>query len=314
VAGNDSGVTPGVSIVISTRNRREDVLTAVESCLSQRYEPLEVLVYDDASTDGTAEAVRARFPEVRVFIGKSQVGYLVWRNRGIRDAAGEFVLSIDDDSYFTDADTVGRLVRQFAQCPRAAAIALPYFEPDFGRRDQWMPDVPPGTPLRSYVGCAHALRRRVVLELGGYREFLTHQGEERDLCIRLRERGWGVIYGDTPPLVHRYSPNRDRDRVNYFGYRNTLLFSGLNAPQPYVIPRMLIDAVQLLRYRFRWKSLPAKAAAVAAGFHAIWTHRAHRMPVSRATYAEYRSLPGHGPLKPRSRRLPQPLTREVPVS
>ena len=55
------------SIVIVTRNRREEALKAISSSLQQEYQPLEVLVYDDASTDGTSDAISERFPQVRLF-------------------------------------------------------------------------------------------------------------------------------------------------------------------------------------------------------------------------------------------------------
>ncbi len=290
-------MNPGVSIVISTRNRCGDAVTAIESSLAQRYEPLEVLLYDDASTDGTAEVVRDRFPEVRLVASDKQQGYLVWRNQGFRDASGEYVISLDDDSYFTDADTVTRVVELFAASPQAAAIALPYCEPQRGQGNSRMSPCPAGTPLRSYVGCAHAIRRQLALDAGGYRELLTHQGEEKDLCIRLRDHGWDIVYGDSPPLVHMYSENRDRQRHNYYGYRNTLLFSALNVPHPYAVPRMLLDSLQLLGHRFSLGALPASLHAVAAGWIAGARHLADRAPVTHATYRQYRSLPGHGPLE-----------------
>ncbi|MCA9073889.1 MAG: glycosyltransferase [Planctomycetaceae bacterium] len=300
--------------MISTRNRRDDVLRAVESCLAQNYRPLEVLVYDDASTDGTSEAVQGHFPEVKLHTSPEQVGYLVWRNQGFRDAIGEFVVSIDDDSYFTDPRTIDRVVDLFGRFPRAGAIALPYFEPVCERSNGRMPPRSVGTPLRHYIGCAHALRRELVLEIGGYPELLIHQGEERDLCLRMLDRGWETIYGDTPPLVHCYSPSRDRQRVNYFGYRNTLLFSGMHVPQPYVIPRLLIDSLQLFKYRLTLSSVPDKLRCISAGWVACARQWRDRTVVDSSTYRRYRSLPCHGPLETMDQELPKPLKSEGSVA
>jgi len=284
---------PPASIVISTRNRREDVLVAIESSLAQKYEPLEVIVYDDASTDGTAEAIQNRFPEVRLIASNVQQGYIAWRNRGFIDAGGEFIFSLDDDAYFTDPHTVTKAVGLFERHPKAAAIALPFIEPH-GHGATARP-VDAGAPLKCYVGCAHALRRDIALQLGRYREFLVHQGEERDLCLRMLEAGWGIIYGDSGAIVHLYSPKRDQARLSYYGFRNTLLISWLNIPQPYVIPRIIIDSAQLFRYRLTLTGVPSRLRVITAGWLACIKHWGDRRAVRRETYRRFRSLVGHGP-------------------
>ncbi len=305
--------SPIVTIVITSRNRCHDLLRALSSCLSQSYETLEVIVYDDASDDDTSAAVRSVFPQVRIIRHEVRKGLVVRRNEGFRDATGEFVLSIDDDAYFTDPGTVARVVELFQEYPNAAAIALPYTEPRSDRGSGRMAPLPTGTVLRNYIGCAHALRRQVVLDVGGYRELLVHQAEERDLSVRLLNDGWDIIYGDSPPLVHLYSPIRERERVNYYGCRNTVLFNYLNVPHPYALPRMLADSLQLVLYRFGMRTLPAKLHAVASGWGASWQYRRERAPVSKATYQKYRSLPGHGPLAAPDGAIPKPLHWVAPT-
>jgi glycosyltransferase involved in cell wall biosynthesis len=306
-----TAVTPTVSIVISTRNRRDDVLRAIESALAQEYPSLEVLVYDDASTDGTAEAVSAEFPEVRLHASSERGGYLRWRNRGFRESRGAYVVSIDDDGYFADTETVSRIVELFDAYPQAAGIALPYVEPQSSRTQSRMPPTPVGTQLRNYIGCAHALRRDVVLQLGGYRELLVHQGEERDLSLRLLDAGWQIVLGDCPTIVHCYSPNREVSRISFYGYRNTLLFSGLNVPLPEAAVRLVVDSIQLLMYRFSWATLPSRVGAVLAGCWACLRYVGERRPVGRGTYRLYRRLPLHGPMPLAGGELPEPVLRKV---
>ncbi|MBX3437492.1 MAG: glycosyltransferase family 2 protein [Planctomycetaceae bacterium] len=302
---------PDASIVIASRNRAPELMTAIESCLAQTGREIEILVYDDASTDQTAVQIAKQFPEVRMFPCQERRGLIVRRNQGFHDARSDFVFSIDDDAYFIDPETVDTALKLFEQYPTAAAIALTYLEPVSERSNGRMTAQPLGAPLRSYIGCAHVLRRKCALEVGGYRDLLVHQGEERDLCIRLLERGWSTIYGATPPLVHLQSPKRDQERVNYYGYRNTLLFSSLNAPQPYVVPRMVLDSLQLLRHRFRARTLPARLYAIAAGWLASAKLLPQRAPVSRATYRRFRSLKGHGPLEQSCEELPPPLKQNA---
>ena len=93
---NDS---PLVSIVITTRNRKAELSRALSSCSQLSGIPFEVLVYDDASTDGTAEEVETRFPWVRLVRSEEHAERVLLRNRAFREAKGQFVLTIDDDCY-----------------------------------------------------------------------------------------------------------------------------------------------------------------------------------------------------------------------
>lgn len=283
------------TIVIVTRNRRDDVLRAVASALKQDFEPLEVLVYDDASEDGTAKAVAERFSGVKVVRVEKRVGSIVLRNRGFREATGDVVLPIDDDVYFTREDTVQMVVNRFADSPSLAASALRYLEANRPDRLGFMSHVPDGEQIRSFVGCACAIRRRYVLEVGGYRDTLIHQGEERDFCLRLMDRGYEIRYMECPPIIHEPSPTRDRAQLAYLGLRNTFLFDVLNVPVPEVLIRLPIDALQLLRYRVTWRVFPGRLWMVIRGLASCLLHLPKRCAVSRSTYRRFRSLPTHGP-------------------
>src|SRR5436309_15491076 len=93
------------SVVIITRNRKEELLVAVQSALSQATQP-EVLVIDDGSDDSTSEMVRSEFPTVRVERSKVSRGYIFQRNRAALLANGEVIFSIDDDAKFSSANVI----------------------------------------------------------------------------------------------------------------------------------------------------------------------------------------------------------------
>ena len=67
-----------------------------------------------------------------------------------------------------------------------------------------------------FIGTAHAVRRDVFLACGGYREFLVHQGEEGDFCIRMLAGGHHVRLGNSDPIHHFESPRRDFRRMDYY--------------------------------------------------------------------------------------------------
>lgn len=302
------------SIVITTRNRREDVIRAVDSCIAQRGLRFEVLVYDDASDDGTVEAVRDRYPTCRVFESASRTGYIVNRNRGFRDAIAPYVFSLDDDAYFSSSDTVARVVEWLSADETIGAIAIPYIEP-YDKRSLSSLHRPflerPGAELRSFVGCAHAVRRDVALTLGGYREFFVHQHEEREFCLRLRAAGWRIAYADTLPIVHMVSGKREPKRITRYGGRNQILTEFLNAPFPDVVVRILRTSIGLVKYRFSIKELPLRISAIGAGLLDAVRYRKYRKPVNREFYKAHRRLPSHGALDWKAP-LPGPCQLKVP--
>lgn len=267
------------------------------SCFAQTGVNLEVLVYDDASTDNTADAVREQWPQCRVYESTIRTGYIVNRNRGFRDAKAPIVFSLDDDAYFSDSTIVRRILETF-RLPKVGAVAIPYVEP-LNRRSKSSLDIPlnlqSGTEVRSYVGCAHAIRRDLALELDGYREFFVHQREEAELCLRIRRAGWKIIVGDSAPIVHMVSPKRDNDRVTYYAGRNIILSEMLNAPLPYVVLRPISTSIKFLAYRFSWSSVPLKLRALWAGIGDGLRYRHLRNPVDRSTYQRYWSMVSHGP-------------------
>ncbi len=88
--------SPSVSVIIPTFNRRERVLKAIASVVSQTRQPDEIIVVDDGSTDGSSAAIRNNFPTVTV-IRQENSGVSSARNAGIRAATGEWLAFLDSD-------------------------------------------------------------------------------------------------------------------------------------------------------------------------------------------------------------------------
>lgn len=280
------------TVVIVTKNRRDDVLNAVGSALSQTARP-EVIVIDDGSTDGTAAALR-ECPGVRVVRHQHSQGYIVRRNEGAQLASGETIFSIDDDAAFTSARTVEQTLREF-DATRIAAVAIPYIEPRKGDRE--MQRAPAGGPWVTdcFIGTAHAIRRDVFLALGGYRERLIHQGEERDFCIRLLDAGYVVRLGTADPIHHYESPQRDFSRMDYYGRRNDVLFAWHYVPMPHLPVHLAGTLVNAVRSAWQAGRLSRMAAGSMAGLTVSFTHPQDRRPVSTAVYRLHRRLKKTGP-------------------
>ena len=220
-----------VTVVVTTRNRKEDLRICLASVQRQTLE-VETIVIDDASTDGTGDMIRAEFPDVRLICHQEMHGYIRGRNEGARLATGEVLVSLDDDAAFSS----DRIIEDALACfddDRVAAVAIPYV--DVNREPtvrQVAPDGHATYVVESFIGTSHALRRSVFVKLGGYREELFHQGEESDYCIRLLAAGYVVRLGHGAPIHHFESPRRDFRRMDHYGPRNAILFGWQNVPFP----------------------------------------------------------------------------------
>ena len=280
-------------IVIVTKNRMPELRRAIASSLEQSAAP-EVLVIDDGSTDGTSEMMRSEFPQVRLDQTAHSLGYIAQRNRAARLTAADIIISIDDDAIFSSCRVVEQAVAAFGH-PRVAAVAIPYSEPH--KTEQMLQTAPDNRGIwvtDFFRGTAHALRRDVFLELGGYRDHLVHQGEELDFCIRLLEQGLIVRLGQGDHIIHYEVQRRDWSRMDYYGRRNDILFVWHNVPAISVPQHLGGTTINGMRCAIMAGSM-AMVRGTLAGYATIprlWNERA---PVSASVYRLHRKLKTQGP-------------------
>lgn len=286
---------PIATVVITTKNRKDELCQALESVMTQTV-PLEVLVIDDGSTDGTTELVQTRFPEATVVRQELSQGLVVQRNRGAKLATTEFIFSIDDDAAFSTPHVVEQTLADFSD-PRIGAVAIPYIEPHKSnllmqlapsKNCVWITD--------KFIGTAHALRREMFLELEGYREMLVHQGEEGDFCIRMLEHGWMTRLGNSDPILHFESPRRDFRRMDYYGRRNDILFAWHHVPFQFFPVHLARTSFNGIGAALRARRFYSMAAGMLAGYYGCVRRWSERSPVSKRTYMMNRRLRKNGPL------------------
>ena len=267
---------------------------------------MEVVVIDDGSTDGTGDLVRGLFPKVRLIRHEQSCGYVVRRNEGARAASSEVVFSIDDDAAFTSPSTVEQTLREFDD-PRIGAVAIPYVEPN--KDNQVLQRAPAGGTwvTDSYVGTAHAVRRGAFLQVGGYREQLVHQGEERDFCLRLLLSGRVVRLGRADVIHHYESPQRDMRRMDYYGRRNDVLFAWHLVPMPYLALHLAGTTVNGIRSAWRSRRPVHMIHGVFSGYVGCVRQWSERSPVPVEVYLLQRRLKAAGacPLKEIEDQLPR---------
>ena len=180
---------PLVSCVIPVYNGARYLAEALDSVLAQTHRPLEVIVVDDGSTDGSAElAARYRDP-VRV-VRQTHRGLAATRNAGVRSAAGDFVAHLDADDLWMPE----KLARQLARFRERPEIDLGlsrfqnFWVPELADEARRYQDHPLAQPMGGYF-VDTLLTRRSLFETVG--EFDTREGLASDTlwCARAVERG-----------------------------------------------------------------------------------------------------------------------------
>ena len=280
---------PIATIVIATKNRRNDLTRALCSAFAQTC-PVEILVMDDGSNDGTQELVRQDFPDARLVRSEQSRGYIVQRNAAARIAQTPFLFSIDDDATFSSPDVISRTIADFSN-PRIGAVAIPCI--DVLRSN--LPRQPFPHDHRSHVapqfiGTAYAVRKDVFIQVGGFREELFHQGEERDFCARLYNRGYVVALGTAGPIHHFESPQRDTRRMDIFGRRNDILFPFHNAPWPFLVSHLLGTTFHGLTFGLRQRKMLRSIRGIVRGYFDGVRAIPRREPVQIHVYRLLRQL------------------------
>lgn len=301
------------SFVICTRNRKDVLLQCVGAALTQTV-PVEVLVFDDGSSDGTAEALAEAFPPDRFPLLTYErhpggVGPCALRNRGTRLARCEIVFPLDDDAVMTSPDTVEHVLREFDH-PRVGAVAIPYINvrrPD-ATEHQRAPSPEGVYVLAEYLGASHAIRRSVFLAIGGYREEVFQYGEEGDVCLRMLELGYVCRAGTSAPIHHLESLSRNAARQNQLGPRNNVYLAYCNAPTLFLLPNLISTSVRGLSWGVREGTLKNSAIGLYQGYRMLLSRRSSRRPVIRKAFATFRHLRG---LSGRAATLAQ-LERSLP--
>jgi GT2 family glycosyltransferase len=217
-------------------------MECLRSLLSQQVEGgFEVIVVDNASADGTVEAVRENFPAVKVIANANNRGFAAANNQALAVARGEYVLLLNPDTV-VPAGALGALLAVADQHPQAGALAPKLLNTDgslqlscrrfpnpwaalfrntiLGRlfpkepwtREYLMADWP-HDEVREVdwaSGAALLLRRAAIEQVGWLDEHFFWGSEDVDYCKRLWEAGWRVLYTPQPAIIHRIGGSTDR--------------------------------------------------------------------------------------------------------
>lgn len=288
---------PAVSIAIVTRDRRDELRLAVRSALEQDGLDFEVLVVDDGSSDGTSEMLRCDFPTVRVLRFEESAGLATRRNNATAAAWGDVIVAIDDDAVFTSSRIAADTLRDFDD-PQIAAVAIPFIDVNVSPEEhQRAPEREGRWIVAVFRGTAFAIRRRTLLDLGGFGGRIFHQGEEWDLALRMLDQGQLIRLGRADPIHHLASPKRSLRIMDVYGRRNELLISWTYFPTPWNLAFGAGYAAKGLVHGLRVRRPGAMLAGIWAGIRACAAVGGDRQPLRRSAFRLDRLLRRSGPLE-----------------
>ncbi len=269
---------PRTTVVIITRDRRDELLRTLDH-MTALSDAAPVVVVDNASSDGSADAVAVKHPEVRLIRAGANLASL-GRNLAVRRITTPYVAFCDDDTRWEPGALTGAAGLLDAHGGLATVTARIVVEPDLVEdpltpelRDSPVPrpDWLPGPALLSVLAGATMFRVAAFREVGGFSPRIWLGGEEELLAIDLAARGWWMCWAEEVVVRHAPSTLRDPRRRRQLGIRNTLWTTWLRRPARSALRR----SGAVLR------SLPRDRASVSAVCEALaglpWVLRERRV-------------------------------------
>jgi len=271
-----------VTFLISSYNRREVLLrTLGELREVERRCGLvtETIVVDNASRDGTADAVAFQFPNVQLIRQRRNTGACA-KNTGLAEASGAFVVFLDDDSFPT-VGSIRRMVEHFAADETLGAAVFDVLLPDGSHESSAYPSV--------VIGCGTGFRRAALQQVGGLPTDFFMQAEEYDLSLRLLDARWTIRRFSGLQVRHlKTATARVPTRTTRLDMRNNLMLATRYFPRHWMVP-FAIDWAR--RYwwiagtKGRRHQLAAINGAIAGIFRSLLP--GHRRPVGLAAFEHF---------------------------
>jgi len=213
---------PDVSIIVASWNTRE-LLAACLRSVAQEDIGAEVLVVDNASTDGSPEMLRREFGYVHLVANEENLGFARANNQGLRASRGRHVLLLNSDTV-VQPGALGAMIRFMDGHSRVGVCGPELLNVDGTLQQSWASFPSLWSELSGklvrrrrpyptqdgrlayevdWIGGACLLMRRATFEaVGPLDERFFMYSEETDWCFRARERGWTICYYPEARVVH----------------------------------------------------------------------------------------------------------------
>lgn len=294
-----SGQQPVISVCIANYNGIEIINGCLRSVMQQQSRfSFEILVHDDASSDGSADFVRTNYPGVTLIRSETNVGFCIANNRMAEAARGQYLLLLNNDAEL-HADALQTLLAEAGRLEEPTILTLPQYDAISGQLvdrgcllDPFFNPVPNLDPMRANVGMVIGaclwIPKTLWLELDGFPEWFGSVAEDMFLCCRARLAGYRVAVLATSGYKHYQGwsfggnrPDNGRLRSTYrrraLSERNKTYVMIVSAPMPqlvFILPvHLVMIAVEGIAIAFLGRDAKAWNEIYYSAFKATWRAR-----------------------------------------
>lgn len=307
---SDGTEAPALTVIIVTWNCRALALRCLATLArSALAEPPEVIVVDNASSDGTAAAIAATFPRVRVVANDQNRGFAAANNQALAEASGRHALLLNPDAFAEDPAALPALLRLLDDNPRLAIAGCRLVHAD-GRHQVgdagWRPglgslswhalgltQVFPGRLRGAFLvrpdalgpgpvavdwicGACLMVRMAAVRQVGALDPRFFLYAEDVEWGCRMRAAGWGVAYLPGPRVLHIQGGTQAAGVSTRWLDNLVRLHVALNGAGRLGLLRLALAAGFGLRAAlYRGASLLPGRPAMRGRAHAMWTYARH---------------------------------------
>jgi GT2 family glycosyltransferase len=224
--------SPLVSIIILTCNRKDDLISCLNSLKILDYKNTETIVIDNNSQDNTYEEITEKFPEVNIKRNSKNLGADYPRNQAINIAKGKYIWFLDSDTIVLNKEVLTNMVETLEKDLDIGALGgqilkdnneLKYWVIRHGRDDKIPIDKTKDFQYEIYYlpTCNLITRMDILKKIGGFDTNYFYYCEDEDLCLRIKKEGKKLIFKSNCCVLHNFSQDFRIGDYN-LQYRNLL--------------------------------------------------------------------------------------------
>jgi GT2 family glycosyltransferase len=240
-----------ISIMITTRNRCDQLRETLDRIRELQPQPRELLITADGCTDETIEMVKSKMGNATLIVNDEGNGSVASRATMMELAKGDLVLALDDDSYPEQLDCIAKLAALFQSDENLAIATFPQRTDEYPETlDQ--SEFGQARPIRSFPNSGACLRVSTYRQLPGFEPMFFHMYEEPDYALQCVANGWKVMFFPEITIRHHWTPNQRSELRNHQHHaRNECWSTLMRCPYPQALGLIVWRVISQARFAMK---------------------------------------------------------------